>query len=102
MKCSICQSNLVVTGKAPLETLAEHVSSPEGPVSLKDKYTCSNPDCPGKNFDVCWNSYGEFYCKPFYATRELKFFENLHDAIGSQSRKVERELNFDREEREQM
>lgn len=62
MKCPICEKELVVTGQERLETLDEHVCSPNDEPCLKDKYECVNRFCSAYGMFM-WNEYGELYSK---------------------------------------
>jgi len=61
MLCPCCKSPLEEGGMKPLETLEEHVCDPNGPVSHKMSYRCSDPKCLTHKFNIIWNSNGERY-----------------------------------------
>ena len=61
MKCPVCRSPLEDGGMEPLETLSEHVSNPNGPISHKMSFRCSGASCPTRGAEVIWNSDGERY-----------------------------------------
>lgn len=58
--CPVCRERLVVTGKARLETLDEHVSDPNGTPALKIKYECSNEEC-ATHKKLMWEEGGGMY-----------------------------------------
>lgn len=92
MRCSICKSECVVNGKALLETLDEHVTC--SPVCEKDKYVCSNQDCIGHQYNLCWNFMGDAYYH-YGHQEELGFIDNLSGAFGTHSRQWEAEGKTD-------
>lgn len=84
LRCSCCKSPLFINGQARLETLVEHVSDPNGPVSLKDQFACSNESCATRAANVVWNEDGEVYVRGDYALfREIPFRLGEPAAIGS-------------------
>lgn len=88
MLCPCCKSDLVITGKAYLETVCEHVECI--PVSLKNKFECSNLCCSTRKLGIVWNDYGERYgggssCNIFIDGNDGPF--------GSFSRKANVEIN---------
>lgn len=54
MKCPICNTELVLKGCAPLESLVEHCCDPNGEPTMKDWYAC--PIHEGM-----WTENGEHY-----------------------------------------
>jgi len=61
IKCTACDSILVVTHQDRYQNTSEHVSNPNGHVSMKDGYQCPNPDCVANLCDVTWIEDGEMY-----------------------------------------
>lgn len=61
IKCTCCDSILVVTHQERYQDLAEHVSNPNGMPSLKDGYQCPNEKCIAHNCDVTWIADGDCY-----------------------------------------
>ena len=90
MRCSLCNSECVKDGQAPLETLEEHVMCCEE-ICLKDKYVCSNPGCISHTAEVCWNEYGECYYHLNH--KPLPFIGGHTSAFGTIQRKVDVELD---------
>jgi hypothetical protein len=99
MKCPICRSELLVTGKAYLQTLNEHVTGDGEQCSIKNKYQCCNNGCIAFR-GPCWNEDGDFYSmtyekigKEVKKVREEiskdKFIDGLKSAIGSFARKMD-------------
>ena len=91
MRCPVCESHLIVTGQARIETLAEHVCDPNGTPSLKDKYECSYKGCLSQG-NIFWNEYGELYSTSWSASENIPFI-NMNDApFGSFQRKSNVEI----------
>lgn len=88
MRCPVCKSELVITGRERLETLAEHVSDPNGEPCLKDKYECLNPECKTRG-RLLWNAYGERYGDLPYAD----FIEGNDGPFGSFTRRANIEIS---------
>ena len=82
--CPLCRSELAITGQARLETILEHVECSEE-ISLKNKYECSNEDCPTRNV-VFWNQDGELYTHEYVAYKSLKFIDDNDAPFGSHQR----------------
>lgn len=61
MLCPCCRALLEQGEMQRLETLSEHVFNPNGEVSLKPSYHCSNKQCKTHRFNIVWNSDGERY-----------------------------------------
>ena len=90
MFCPVCKSELIVTGQERLETLDEHVSCVEE-ISFKNKYECSNPNCPTQGV-ACWNEDGEFYVNDWGKSNSLQFIDNNNAPFGSFQRQANVEI----------
>lgn len=88
MLCPVCKSELMITGKERLETLAEHVCDPNGEPRLKDKYECLNPGCKARGC-LMWNAYGERYGALSYS----EFVDNNDGPFGSFTRRANIEIS---------
>ena len=64
MRCPCCEKLLVVTHQERYESTEEHVSNPNGFVSLKDGYQCLNEFCAANNLRAVWISDGEIFMDP--------------------------------------
>lgn len=91
MKCPVCTSDLIVTGRERLQTLEEHVFSPDDVPSLKNKYECSDTNCWTRINGIFWNEAGEKYSKSFIPDKSVYIGGN--DApFGSIGRKLNVEI----------
>ncbi len=90
MKCPCCKSELVVASQARLRTLEEHVSDPNGEVSLKNKWVCSDKTCPTHRYGVRWNDYGEKYSRIY--RDDIEYIGNNDAPFGSLERKINVEV----------
>jgi len=77
MKCPVCKAELYIKEQLPLETLSEHVCDPDGIVSNKNAYSCSNVNCYSHSCDCVWNSDGEIYYYFLSSLKTLDFFNVL-------------------------
>ena len=59
--CPCCDSKLIVTHQDRYQDLAEHVSNPNRPASMKDGYQCPNDKCIAHKCNVAWIEDGEYY-----------------------------------------
>ena len=95
MKCPVCLTELKVTGKARLETTAEHVCDPNGTPSMKDKYECLNKGCMafGK---CCWDEWGGWYVSDFKWSHEFEKAcpDRNTGPFGSPERKINKEVHL--------
>lgn len=91
MECPYCFHELIIVGQARLQTLEEHVSNPNGKVSLKDKYSCSNNICETHKYGVYWNEYGEKYSQKY--ENKLRYIDNNDAPFGSLERKLNVEIS---------
>ena len=93
MKCPACRSILVITGQERLQTLTEHVENPNGRVSMKDKYECSNPLCVTHDTGICWDASGGMYSLNWKANSpKINWIDNNNGAFGSIERKINVEV----------
>lgn len=76
LHCSLCGQQLEVVGQAPLETLAEHVSDPNGIVPYRDNYECLNKQCRGYK-NLHWNEYGEMYIRDYDALSRNDYLRSI-------------------------
>lgn len=90
-KCPSCRQLLEEAGPKPLETLSEHVSNPNGPVSLKMSYRCSGAECPTREAGIIWNSDGERYGS--FSFDHKKFIGENDGPFGTISRKLNVEIH---------
>jgi len=61
MLCPCCKKELIRGEDLPLQTLTEHVCSPNETPCLKASFRCGNRFCAASHPDVLWNEDGEIY-----------------------------------------
>jgi hypothetical protein len=98
MKCPVCKTELVVWKRMRLETLDEHVSNPNGPVSLKSSFRCPSKTCEANDWildkpRVFWNEIGDLYQwgQAKYPL-EIPFINNNNAPFGSFQRQMNVEI----------
>ena len=94
MKCPACKAELIPYKKLRLETLDEHISNPNGEISIKQAVCCSNKECQTigtKGPIVFWNEDvfnmgGELYVSHEYdypLHTRIKYIDNNNAPFGS-------------------
>lgn len=86
--CSICKSKLEKQpDKRVYETLADHISNPNGVPPERDYYKCSNKNCAGHKHGMFFDESGSWYSH-YSGWEDLKplFKNDCGDALESPSR----------------
>jgi hypothetical protein len=86
MFCPICGRKLEITGQARLQTIIEHVESPNDLPCLKDKYQCVNSDCIAY-LNSKWGEDGGYYSGDVVIP-QIQFKYGIKEAMPS----IERQL----------
>lgn len=90
MFCPCCNAPLEENGLEPLETTEEHVCDPNGEVSMKMSYRCSDESCLTRKASIIWNSMGERYGGHDF--KKTNFIGSNDGPFGSISRKLNVEI----------
>jgi len=75
-------------GYEKLQTLCEHVETPNAEPSLKAEYACSSENCPTHKYKIVWNQDGELYSDVYPFDKGIQFIDNNDAPFGTFQRKM--------------
>jgi hypothetical protein len=86
LQCPCCESGLEPHEFGRYESIAEHVSDPNGEPSLKQTYRCASQICPTRQEEgLCWTINGETYGR----VKGIEFIDGSDSPINSSSREFD-------------